>query len=93
MLKVLIPALAALGLTLSAANALTITNNDSKEHTIGVDMGNSESVHKIPAGKSMSLESECDDGCGVTGPWSFSRIAKTGDTIVTDGKPLVTVSE
>lgn len=93
MLKAFFPALAALAATATAGAALTVTNKDSKEHTIGLDMGDKETVHKIPAGQSVTFKNECDNGCGVTGPWSFSWMAKTGDTIVTDGKPLVTVTK
>jgi hypothetical protein len=75
------------------ALALTVTNKDSKEHTIGLDMGNKETVHTIPAGQSLTFKKECDEGCGVTGPWGFSWMARTGDKIETDGKPLVTVTE
>jgi hypothetical protein len=38
----------------------------------------------------MTFKSECDDHCGVTGPWNFSKWAKTGDTIETDGASLTT---
>ena len=41
----------------------------------------------------MTFKNECDNGCGVAGPWGFSWMAKTGDMIETDGKPLVTVTE
>lgn len=91
MMKVIAPAVAALLVTSTAASALTVTNNGSNEITIGLDMGNKESVHKIAPGKSAEFKSECKDGCGVTGPWGYSKVAGTGDKIETDGKPLVTV--
>ena len=80
---------AALVLFAAPALALTVTNRDSKEHTIGLDMGNKESVHAIPAGQSITFKNECDEGCGVTGPWGYSIMAKTGEKIETDGKSRV----
>lgn len=82
-------ATAALILATGSALALTVTNKDSKEHTIALDMGDKETVHKIPAGQSVTFKDECNNGCGVTGPWGFSRMLKTGDTLTTDGKNLV----
>lgn len=72
-----------------AASALTISNKDSKEHTIGVDLGNKESVHKVPAGGNVTFKSECNDGCGITGPWGYSWLAKTGDEIAFNNKELM----
>jgi hypothetical protein len=72
----------------SLANALTLTNKDKAEHSIGVDMGAKEEVHKVAAGASVTIKG-CDDGCGVTGPWNFSRMLKTGDKIDFDGKSPV----
>ena len=82
-------ATAAVMLAAGPALALTVTNKDGKEHTIGLDMGDKETVHKIPAGQSVTFKDECKDGCGVTGPWGYSKMAKTGDTITTDGKSLI----
>ena len=93
MKKTLAAGIVASMLAVTPAFALTVTNESAEEVTIGLDMGNKESVHKIPAGQSVSFKSECDDGCGVTGPWGYSWMAKTGDTIKTDGKPLVVVTE
>jgi hypothetical protein len=85
-------AAAAFSLALAApAFAVTVKNTSSGEFTIGVDMGNSEKVETIPAGKEVKLD--CKDGCGVTGPWGFSWFAKTGDTISSNGQALVTVQE
>jgi hypothetical protein len=82
---------AALALTMTTgAHALTVNNKSDKEISIGLDQGDKETVHKIAAGKSMTFKSECDDHCGVTGPWNFSKWAKTGDTIDTDGTSLTT---
>jgi len=93
MTKTLAAGIVASMLAVTPAFALTVTNESAEEVTIGLDMGNKESVHKIPAGQSVSFKSECDDGCGVTGPWAYSWMAKTGDTIKTDGKPLVVLTE
>ena len=93
MTKTLAAGIVASMLAVTPAFALTVTNESAEEVTIGLDMGNKESVHKIPAGQSVSFKSECDDGCGVTGPWGYSWMAKTGDTIKTDGKPLVVLTE
>lgn len=85
---------AALALTMTTgAHALTVNNKSDKEISIGLDQGDKETVHKIAAGKSMTFKSECDDHCGVTGPWNFSKWAKTGDTIDTDGKSLTSANE
>ncbi len=69
----------------AAASALTITNKSASEHAIGLDMGHKESVHKVPAGQSVTFKSECNDGCGVTGPWNYSVMLKTGDKYEFDG--------
>jgi hypothetical protein len=74
--------------TATGAHALTVNNTSSKELSIGLDQGDKESVHKIAAGKSVTFKNECDNHCGVTGPWNFSWWAKTGDTINTDGSSL-----
>lgn len=82
---------AAIALTMTTgAHALTINNKSGNEISIGLDQGDKETVHKIAAGKSASFKNECDNHCGVTGPWNFSWWAKTGDTIDTDGKSLTT---
>lgn len=83
-------ALALLILTGSAA-AVTVKNTSGKEISIGVDHGANEKVEKIAAGKSVKLD--CDEQCGVTGPWGFSWMAKGDDTISTDGESLVTVQK
>lgn len=84
-------AIIALASAISAAPALalTITSKDAKEQTIGLDMGNKESVHTVPAGGSVSFKSECNDGCGVTGPWGYSWMAKTGEDFSFRGKELI----
>ena len=85
-------AAAALVLTMAApALAVTVKNTSKGEFTIGVDLGSSEKVETIGAGK--SVEVDCPDGCGVTGPWGFSWMAKGNDTITSDGTALVSVQE
>ena len=82
---------AAFALTMTTgAHALTINNKSADDISIGLDQGDKETVHKIAAGKSVTFKNECDDHCGVTGPWNFSKWAKTGDTIETDGTSLTT---
>ena len=54
----------------------------------GIDYGAKSTVEKVPAGKSVTFE--CKDGCGVTGPWGFSRIAKGGDTFTSNGQSMIT---
>ncbi|MBY0225965.1 MAG: hypothetical protein K2Q28_09190 [Hyphomicrobium sp.] len=72
-----------------SANAVTVLNKDTKEHKIGIDWGNKERVEHMAAGKSAKFD--CPDGCGVTGPWGFSWMAKGTDEIVTNGKDLIRV--
>jgi hypothetical protein len=89
-------ALIAAGLALATATgaqALTINNKSAQEISIGLDQGEKESVHKIAAGKSATFKTECDNHCGVTGPWNFSWWAKTGDVIDTDGKSLTSAKD
>ena len=75
----------------SPAFAVNVRNTSSGEFTIGVDMGSSEKIETIAAGKSVELD--CKNGCGVTGPWGFSWMAKGDDTISSNGKSLVSVEE
>jgi hypothetical protein len=88
MLKTILAGLAVLLVSTSAASALTVTNKSQKEISIGVHEGDKSTVHKIAAGQTLTLKTECNDGCGVTGPWNFSWKAKTGDSIETDGSCL-----
>lgn len=85
----LIASSVALAMT-TGAHALTINNKSANEISIGLDQGDKESVHKIAAGKSVTFKNECDNHCGVTGPWNFSWWAKTGDVIDTNGESLTT---
>lgn len=73
------------------ASAVTVKNTSAGEFTIGVDFGNSEKIETIGAGKEVKLD--CKDGCGVTGPWGFSWMAKGDDVISSNGQALVTVQE
>jgi len=82
---------AALVAAAGAAHAVTVKNTSAGEFTIGVDLGNSEKVETIPAGKEVKVD--CPEGCGVTGPWGFSWFANPGDTISSTGQSLVTVQE
>lgn len=91
MLERILMATAALALAAGTATAATVKNTGSEEFTIGVDMGNEEKVEKVAAGKTMELD--CKDGCGVTGPWGFSWWLVQGDTIASDGSSMVTVTE
>ena len=82
--------LAAAGMLIAgAATAVTVKNTGKTDFTIGIDMGNSEKVETVPATKSVTFE--CKDGCGVTGPWSYSILASNTDEIASDGRPLVTI--
>ena len=88
MLKPFFAGVALLAASVTAASALTITNKSQREIVVGVHEGRKATVHKIPAGKSLTLKNECDQNCGITGPWNFSWKAKTGDNIETDGTCL-----
>ena len=63
------------------AAALTIENQDKAELKVGIDEGNVEHVKTVPAGKSADLSAQCKEGCGLTGPWGFSWMAKPGDKL------------
>lgn len=65
----------------SAASALTVINNGLQEISIGIDDGATESVHKVAAGKSAALKDVCLEGCGVTGPWGYSYMARPSDSL------------
>jgi hypothetical protein len=87
MTKSLIAGLAAFAMMAGTAQAVTVVNKDDQAHKIGIDMGTTESVKEVPAGKSLQID--CPEGCGVTGPWNFSWMAKGSETITTDGSCLV----
>jgi len=67
------------------AMALTLTNTGKDEQTVGIDKGAKEEVLKIGAGKSVTVKG-CEDGCGVTGPWDYSKFSVTSDKIEFNGK-------
>jgi hypothetical protein len=90
MLKVLMGTAAFLMIAGPAA-AVTVKNNSDAEISIGIDWGDKNKVETVAAGK--SVEFECKEGCGVTGPWGFSWMASGDDVIPTDGKSLVTVGK
>lgn len=80
-------AAAAFALIASPAMALTIDNKDKADLKVGIDEGNVEHVETIAGGKSADLSAKCKDGCGLTGPWGFSWMAKSGDKLTfNDGK-------
>ena len=68
-------------LVATPAAALTIENQDASELKVGIDEGETEHVKTVPAGKSADLSAQCKDGCGLTGPWGFSWMAKAGDKL------------
>jgi len=67
------------------AMALAITNTGKDAQTVGIDRGAKEEVLKIGAGKTVTVKG-CKDGCGVTGPWGYSKYSVAGDKIEFDGK-------
>lgn len=79
MLKQLTASILALAMSAGAASALVVTNAASEDHKIGIDMGQEERVETIAAGKSVDLSESCQNGCGLTGPWGYSYMAKTGE--------------
>ena len=48
MFRSLVAAAAALFATAGGASALTVVNEDAKEYTLRVDLGEKETTHKIP---------------------------------------------
>jgi len=86
-IKALLLATALVASVAGTANAVTVTNTDAKNQTIGIDWGNKEKVDAVAAGKSVTFE--CPDGCGVTGPWGFSWMAKGSDVATWNGESIV----
>lgn len=82
---------AVLLLLTSAASAVTVKNTSDKEISIGIDKGADEKTQKIGAGESVELD--CKEQCGVTGPWGFSWMAKGDATISSDGQSLINVAK
>ena len=71
----------AAALIATPAVALTIENQDKAELKVGIDEGNVEHVESIAGGKTGDLSAKCKEGCGLTGPWGFSWMAKPGDKL------------
>jgi hypothetical protein len=92
MWKALAVATAALSLTTGAAFALTVVNEDAKEYTLRVDLGEKETTHKIPANETVKLQMQkdvCPATCGLNGPWYYSWMAEAGATVtIKNGEPL-----
>lgn len=86
--KILLGTAALLVMAAAPAAAVTVKNISEGEITIGIDYGDKEKVETIAAGK--SVEFECKELCGVTGPWGFSWKVKGDDTIESDGHSMVT---
>lgn len=78
---------AVLALT-APAGAVTVKNTSSGEFTIGIDLGDTEKIETVAAGKSVDID--CPKGCGVTGPWGFSWMASGKDSISSNGQSMVT---
>jgi uncharacterized membrane protein len=87
-LKTLMSSAVALVLIAGPAAAVTVKNTSGKEISFGIDYASKGQIKKLGPGQSVTFE--CKDGCGVTGPWGFSWMAKGNDTISTNGKSLVT---
>lgn len=87
MIKTVAASALALAMFATSAAALTVTNKSSKEQKIGIDLGNSERVETIAAGKGLKVE-DCKDACGFTGPWGYSHMAKTGEDFAFDEKGM-----
>lgn len=89
MFKTVMASICALGLMAGSAMAVTVTNKTGKDHKIGIDMGDKERVETIGAGKVLDLKGECADGCGFTGPWGYSWMAKGNENFAFDDKGIV----
>jgi hypothetical protein len=87
MIKTVAASALALAMFATSAAALSVTNKSSKEHKIGIDLGATERVETIAAGKALKVD-DCKDGCGFTGPWGYSWMAKTGEDFTFDDKGL-----
>lgn len=89
MIKTATLATLALAMMTSAASALVVTNKTDAEANIGVDMGNTERVETIAAGGTVDLSKDCAAACGITGPWGYSRMVKTGEDFAFDKDGVV----
>jgi hypothetical protein len=90
-IKALASVCAASVLLASPAMAVTVENTSDKEFKIGVDYGNKEDVKTVAAQKAAKLD--CPEGCGITGPWGYSWLAKGDDKMSSDGTSQIVVSE
>jgi hypothetical protein len=90
MFKQLVVATTAFFLTAGAASALTIVNEDAKEYTLRVDLGQKETTHKIAANETVKMQQDvCPTSCGLNGPWFYTWMAQPGDTVtIKNGEPL-----
>ncbi len=78
LLTVLLSALAA-----SPALAVTVTNQDSHDHTLTIDRGATETQKALPAGQSLNVD--CPDKCGFRDEvFGFSRLAGGPAKLVMD---------
>lgn len=77
-----IAALASVALFMATpAFATSVTNQDTKEHTINVDHGAKESQQKIAAGTTAQVD--CPGGCGFTVEGSgYGREPSNDDKLV-----------
>lgn len=85
-------AVAVLSVAAIPVAALTIKNSSTEDVKIAVDTGSSETVYTVPAGGSVEAREDCSAACGVTGPWSYSRLVNQNAVIDTDGTSLITVA-
>jgi hypothetical protein len=47
----------------------------------------------VPAGKSAAVTDVCVEGCGVTGPWGYSYMARSADSLSVKGNFLTLEGE
>jgi hypothetical protein len=71
------------------AAAVTVKNTGGKPFEIGIDYGAKSTVQNVPADKAVTFQ--CKEGCGVSGPWGFSWLAKGDDSFTSNGQSLSTV--
>ncbi|ACA20004.1 hypothetical protein M446_5714 [Methylobacterium sp. 4-46] len=72
------PVLGLLVLSVSPALAITVTNQDKREHTLTIDRGAEEKDATIAPGASLRVD--CPDGCSLrTRTAGYDSAAETGD--------------
>lgn len=83
-------ALAALAIALAlplSAGAVTLVNNDSKDHTVEVIQGGASQSVTIRAGQ--TLQNICGDGCTIKGEYDTLENIPAAETLVfSDGGEL-----